>query len=739
MIFKRITLNNAGPFLGNWSVDLREGATVVVGAYEGAGERSNRSGKSFFAVDAPMYALFGQFRGKTDEFAHRLVRGKDDAWVEIEVATSNGGSHLIRQGRTTGGDPIRELDGSSVKRDDLNNYVVHDMLGLTLDEWQLTNLFVQSQMHGFMALSAADKRRVISPWFKTDRWIPRAELARERLGQARADLRAVEVGLQNLAEQTETPAVMPDDLELAAKRRDGAAAELARIEAELARLEESRRERDDRFKKFEQSRQGMKRLEREVDEERQNAELELRGAELAVASAERDLEAARDRKKWMVTLENDLASLGEIKDAAEGAKLALRDAKEKIKVNEERREELLSKYNELKRSRTGICPLLREPCDRIAPDGAVLEQIVAEGKEHRAAIELLTESLGGLEWKADMSASDLKTVLERERELVRLRSQPTVEQVSREAAQARARLERAEKALRMCKHARTELAKALRVVRKRYQELETEHLEFENREQETQDLTESQLVAKRALNAADATLAEYKAKVVEQERAAARVTELQAERARLQALIENLAFASYAFGATGIPSREVENAFGEAEASMNDVLTVVNTPLRVRFTPLRELKEWEPACLGCGTRFEKGERSHTCKECGAPRRKKRRDELRMEVLDGDNVSSFELDSGGGKVLLSLGVRLGLAKLPGSVRMATCQHLIIDEPDGALDAPNRAALHGLINNRLTELGMRQALIITHADVKDEFGQVVEVRRFEDEDRSEVLNA
>ena len=119
------------------------------------------------------------------------------------------------------------------------------------------------------------------------------------------------------------------------------------------------------------------------------------------------------------------------------------------------------------------------------------------------------------------------------------------------------------------------------------------------------------------------------------------------------------------------------------------------------------------------------------------RRKRRRDELRLEVDDGENESSFELDSGGGKILLSLGVRLGLASLPGSFRRVRCEHLIIDEPDGALDPPNQAALHALIR-RVGDLGIRQTILITHADVRREFDSAVTVHRWEDEDRSAAWN-
>ena len=170
MIIKRITVENAGPFLGSWDVDFREGATVVIADYEGSDARSNRAGKSYFAVDCPLYALHGWFRGtKVDDFPHRLAAGREDAYVELDVVSSDGIEWKIRRGRTKGGEPIRELNGSPIKEVDLKQAVENEILGLSLEEHLMTTAFVQGEIHGFMRLGAADKRRIISPWFRTDR------------------------------------------------------------------------------------------------------------------------------------------------------------------------------------------------------------------------------------------------------------------------------------------------------------------------------------------------------------------------------------------------------------------------------------------------------------------------------------------------------------------------------------------------------------------------------------------
>jgi DNA repair exonuclease SbcCD ATPase subunit len=164
MIIKRLTVENVGPFFGSWEVLLETGVTVFVGEYEGAEDRSNRSGKSWLAVDVPTYAIFGVFRGaRVEDLPHRLVRGRESAWAEVEVESSDGLEWVVRRGRTAGGDPIRELNGSQISERDLERVVREEVVGLSWEEYLLTLGAVQGEMHAFMRLTAGEKRRVVSP------------------------------------------------------------------------------------------------------------------------------------------------------------------------------------------------------------------------------------------------------------------------------------------------------------------------------------------------------------------------------------------------------------------------------------------------------------------------------------------------------------------------------------------------------------------------------------------------
>ncbi len=736
MIFKNVTVCNVGPFRSEWNVDLSKGTTVVLGEYGDGEARSNRAGKSYFAVDCPLYALFGEFRGsKLDDLPHRSVRGEEDAWVDLTVEGSDGREWRIRRGRTAGGSPIRILNGVKISDADLDKAVEEEILGLTLEEYKLTNAFVQGEMHAFLRMSAAEKRRVVSPWFQTDRWVPRADLARTRLNAAKSKLRTLDLEEESLQERASNVDLLRSKLDeveetLEASRRkfEDAQRDELKVRAELESASKDRA-------RFEEVTREVARLRERVEDERTAVEGNVRSAFGSVEVAKRALEEARGREERLKSLrarEDELVSvrekLAEIGAELRGVKV---ERDEKVKL----REELLTKYRELTGSRTGICPVLREECDRIARDEGALDELNRDGLSARRALERLGEVEKDLEWKLGAARSEVELVEGELRGAEKLRNLPSVGEAERGYEFARSRLREAESELSRVKLGRSEVARALESRKKELKSFDA----FDSNELEGK-LEDAILRTKNAREEVDrleSVLLNLRADHAEANRAFERIEEIGGERRKLSGEIVDLAWTSYAFGAAGIPSRELENAFGCAEDAMNLVLSGLGTPLRVRFEPTRELKEWEPACVACGEVFEKGERTHACRTCGTSRRRRRRDELRLEVDDGMHGSGFELDSGGGKVLLSLGVRLGLGLLPGNSRKVRCEHLLIDEPDGALDEANRAALHALLR-RVGSLGFRQVLLITHADVRREFSSTVTVRRREDEDLSEVWN-
>lgn len=732
MIIERLLVYNTGPFLGEWEVEFPLGVTAVVAEYDDSPLSSNRAGKSYLAVDAPLYALHGKFRGGVDDLVHRLAVGVEEGFVDMTVRNSEGTAFTIRRGRTKGGDSIRKLDGASIKEAELEEVVLKEILGLTHREHLLTTAFVQGDMHAFMKMSAAEKRRVVSPWFQTDRWVPRYDLARKRLTAAQSELKKLDVLEERLreviADGAEAKANFADEIAYEREARETLEVAMAEVatakaadDADVAAETEARA-----------ARAQVQRLEEETKAERTRREAAVTSTAERTAAALEALKVANGRREEVRRMEDAAGQIDELREAVATVRDKLSEVRAAGEVAKTAREALLSKYAALTEERTGTCPILQEPCDRVERDEAVIQEVRTLGLRERRAIDRAARVSKECEWTLDMSRADLSTAEETATRLEELRGMETPAQAeSRYEAAASARDE-ADAALSNLKLGKTETGRALRRARKAAEGLEAAGTGESTRAllAASQRRTEAEAVLRRA----EGDLAQRRARVAAVEEAEEELAGIADQRAVTRAEVERLAWAAYAFGAAGIPSRELENAFGVAEDAMNRVLSDVGAPTQLRFSPSRELKEWEQNCLACGEVFKKGTRKHACPECGVPRRKKRRDELRLEVLDGEYTSAFELDSGGGQVLLSLGTRLGLATLPGSSRRVRCEGVIIDEPDGALDVPNRTALHRLLTNRLPALGIRQAILITHADVRHEFDSVVVVKRWADEDRS-----
>jgi len=165
-----------------------------------------------------------------------------------------------------------------------------------------------------------------------------------------------------------------------------------------------------------------------------------------------------------------------------------------------------------------------------------------------------------------------------------------------------------------------------------------------------------------------------------------------------------LTYAKHVVGRRGIPSVQIESAAIEIEKMANDVLAKMQVEPRVRFSFLSELGEKAKACSSCGAVFESGARR--CSLCGATRGNEVVDKLSVKVVTGGRVQPFKLDSGGGKDLIALAVRIAISKFLG-VRV-----LFLDEVCGSLDDENLRLAVQLISRLTTEEGFDQVFVISH---------------------------
>ena len=193
-----------------------------------------------------------------------------------------------------------------------------------------------------------------------------------------------------------------------------------------------------------------------------------------------------------------------------------------------------------------------------------------------------------------------------------------------------------------------------------------------------------------------------------------RVKDLEITLLVIQKRITHLRYVAFMFGKNGIPSQEIENAFDEIEDEVNFLLQRLNTKLQIQFNPDRELPTWEDYCVQCGWQFPKGTKVKECEECGNARLKKRKDELQLRVVEDGIDSGFYMESGGGKTLVSLAIRLSLILLKQRQSNSKLDTLFLDEPDASFDESNRKAFIQLITKTLIkELKFKQIFWISHS--------------------------
>jgi len=156
-------------------------------------------------------------------------------------------------------------------------------------------------------------------------------------------------------------------------------------------------------------------------------------------------------------------------------------------------------------------------------------------------------------------------------------------------------------------------------------------------------------------------------------------------------------------GRQGIPNMQIENGVRELEAQANSILARIGTDHRLSFGFETELRTMADVCHGCGRPFDKGEKH--CGGCGEKRGRKKSNQMTVRVVEGARELSFDQDSGGGKALLAIAMRIAVAKMLGAPLLA------IDEACASLDQENLRTYLTMLRG-LNSIGFRQVFDVSH---------------------------
>lgn len=729
MKLERVALRG---FLSHEDTDWRpDGARLVtlVGA--------NGAGKSSLAVDGPLYALFDDARGRTDD----LVRvGATEMSAVVEFAF-NGGRYRVTRGRTTraggksflelaiaDGDTWRPMTAESIRE---TQQRVEELLRMDAATFETAVVLVQGESMRFAEATPAERKRILGTVLGLDLW-ERAEArakeaAREVDGRCSGDRAHAERLRRTIVELTD-PGDPVAEAEAALAALDG---QRTRAEAVRTEAETELRALAGRVATAEAAQDDVRRLTAELEQQKdrwRRADGQRRDAETAAERA-RGLLARADE----VTAAQERAlGLREAIAAAEGVERQVRSRETELRGWEERlhaaeredaarmaawregRRGLVARVETLTASIEALQPVQCPKCGNTFPAdpaGLRVDLVTAEqalkayGREPVESLELQkargqaelvrskirdlafdAEALAGL--RRDLMAAEGIAALaggiaEAGRSLsvadaAVVAAQAEMDEITAAGKQARAALQAAQQ--------RAEEVGGLLEDRRRW-------------ETALAQAVEASKVLDRERAVAQATLASVRARVEALARSTADLDKVEAGLAGAETELRRLRRLAEAFGVKGIPARIIASVLPELEGYANELLASLRPgmSLAVRAQRARKAGDGVTEALDLVVRDDAGERP------------------------------LALFSGGERMSVSLAIAVALSRLVARRAGTAIRTLIVDEPDG-LDAEARrsfgAALRVLAHHGELE---RVVLVSHHPDLADVGDAVYQVSK------------
>jgi len=655
-----IVVCNFGPFRGEHRVDFRGRKTIgVAGRHVLNKEKSNRVGKSFL-LESIRYALYGKHRMRTE--TELITNGEKHMWVRYEGTLSNGKDFTVERGRNADGKgylEVSDFEGAGQKK----GQEALDIL-LAIDDKDFDSIFFcrPDELHSFMEAGPTEQSRKMRSWAGIDRWKVYEDAAAELLAVAEKELLETYDDIDGLEEQLEDADQLQEALTGAKAQLETASARQKKASVQLEKVRNLLSKLDDR------------------------------------SSLESNLETITDALETLLEKENTYTSAKAQKKKDEArlkkVKAGLVDLETFEKEKEEAQQEVWRLETSLQTwaeagERGGVCPILSEKCDRIGK-----ETVEEQKKEARDALKAARTALEAVKRKAE-GLSGLK----REKTLLEAR----IAQNGRVKAPD---LSKREGLLARQKKIEADLEAIDESKRTKYEDLESK--------------------CQKALDAADKEVSEtqesigaLKERKRKTEEASRKITKLEKAAEGQETKVKDLRFVRYMFGKDGIPSHELESMFGEIEERVSRNLSRLGSELTVHLSPVKVLKKMEPVCPACGYEWESPSKSGKCPDCKRERKNATKDELQFEFTEGEKVTKFYGDSGGGKVIISLAVRIAIADLRARRSGTTAKFFILDEPFIHLDEVSRATVTStLLGKFRRDIGVDRLFVISHVpEIRD----------------------
>jgi exonuclease SbcC len=707
----------------DWAPDGARLATLV---------GPNGSGKSSL-LDAVAYALFDDARARTDDL---VQLGATDMSVVVEFAFA-GERYRVSRGRTTRaggksylelaiaeGDGWRPLTAESIRE---TQEAIAALLRMDAATFRTAAFLGQGRANAFAEATASERKRILGTVLGLDRYARAEALAREQArdleGRTAAERAQVERHDEQLARRPELEAALAEQRTLA----EGATAGIAAATEERAAAQARLVELTAALAGAEQAAADVARLEAELGalrERYRRTQERLGASRAAIAAAETVVAEAS-------TIEEAAGRLPALRAEAERLEELEREALELERAIATRRAAIADAGRDHDRAHAAwqaSYAAARDQVDELAAAVVALEpitcprcgaSIVVDQAGLGGKLDAARRRFGELEGSAPaepLSLARERAALTRQEARARtLEPDPEALAVARRAvvdaertaaraeslAGARATLSRERAALDAGEAELVELdaagqaaRTALEAARRTFAEAEPirtargqAQSALTQLERAIEAATEERRVIEHRIAGAESTLEALAALEAERDALAERITASGIELERLRRLVG-------AFGVGGIPARIIESVLPELAVYANELLGSLRPGMTLDIRAQRAKRDGKGLV----------------------------EALDLVVRDDVGERPLALFSGGERMSVSLALAVGLSRLVARRAGTAIRTLVIDEPDG-LDAEARRAFGAALRILAHHGELERVVLVSHHEDLAEVGDAI----------------
>lgn len=684
----------------------------IIGQWADEPKRSNRAGKSTL-VEAILYGLYGKSRSKKEIDLINKSYPDEDMLVRLVFETEMEEVIVIERGRTASNSIILELSGYEGADKKVVQEQIDKIIGLNYQDFIMTSFFMQGDIHTFMQSGSTGQKQIISRWLEKEYWKEFEKRAKEYQNEIQGEIDA----LKHIA--NDKPDVSIDhEIKIGINNKENELKALEEVLEGLNTKLESIKDQINKASKVEAVQNEIHKIKRRIS----NYQQDIDDLNEEIEDHVEEIKEAKER-------EEQLLLLPKLKSDIEGVNLKIADLYEDIDKNNKivaslraSKENLLKQYNQMNEF-DAICPVMERACTAIPLIEGAKEEVLEEGK--KTSEELKKEKAEGKQLKERMNKlkEDNEKVQNTYREILSYKKLPTVQSITNEINDIKESIKSKKKVMEEAVSDKNEKELELKSLEKIDMDLLTKDKSLVKNEIRVKNSERDDII--NYIATSKAKIAQNKEQRKKAIQASKKISELTEE-------LNQYKLVTYMFSKNGIPSNQIEVAFQELEDEANIILEKVNSDITIEFSPDKVMKTWEENCLVCNTPFPKGYRKIECPECGNERQKKRKDDLSITIKTREKEMDFNLESGGGKVLISLAIRIAFVRMLQRRLGVNLKLIVFDEIFGMLDETNRNLVFKLLTTTLKDdFGFKQILCISHEEeIRDVIPDVIKITKYDD---------